>query len=70
MKEIEVKPMFEGQIHERQQFKVTIDGNDYQGIYHEGDIDWFHPHPENDLSDAHVDHIESQVHGFMKENNQ
>ncbi|MBS4196943.1 hypothetical protein [Lederbergia citri] len=60
--DFEVKPMFEGQFHERPQFKVTIQGNDYQGIRHDGEIKWFHPHPHKVFEDQHVEAIESQVH--------
>ena len=45
------KKMFEGQFHERDQFSLNVEGNHYKGIYHNGDISWFHPHPLNDLKE-------------------
>lgn len=59
--DIEVKPMFEGQHHERPQFKVNIQGNDYLGVLHEDEIKWFHPHPHKDFEDEHVEAVESQI---------
>ncbi len=63
----EVKPMFEDQFHERHQFKLTVEGNDYLGLFHEGEIHWFNPHPKENLGEGHVDAIESQVHEMMSD---
>jgi hypothetical protein len=63
--DFEVKPMFEDQIHERQQFSLTIQGGGYQGIFHDGEIHWFNPHPKNDLEEDHLEAVESKVHDLM-----
>lgn len=62
----EVKPMFEDQIHERHQFTLSIEGNDYRGIFHEGNIHWFHPHPANQFEEGHLDAIEAKVSDMMQ----
>ncbi|WP_338469737.1 DUF5342 family protein [Niallia sp. XMNu-256] len=56
------KKMFEGQIHERYQFSFSYEENQYKGIYHDGDISWFHPHPLNDLEKENLTNIEEEVH--------
>ncbi|MEH7092981.1 DUF5342 family protein (plasmid) [Priestia megaterium] len=63
----EVKPLFEGQVHERHQFSLYIQGNEYQGIFHDGDIHWFNPHPQNALEENHLQAVESKVHNLMTE---
>ncbi|MGG3888039.1 DUF5342 family protein [Metabacillus fastidiosus] len=62
----EIKPMFEGQFHERHQFTISIEGNEYKGIFHEGDIDWFNPHPANQFEEDDLDAIEAKVHDALK----
>ena len=32
--DFEVKTLFEGQVHERHQFTLNIEGHNYQGIFH------------------------------------
>ncbi|WP_223254441.1 hypothetical protein [Bacillus sp. HNG] len=66
-KDIEVRPMFEDQVHERHQFTISVDGSDYQGLIHEGEIHWFHPHPKHTFEESHVEAIESQVHEKISE---
>lgn len=61
----EIKSMFDEQVHERRQFKLTVEGTDYQGIFHEGEIHWFNPHPKHTLKGNHVEALESQVHEMM-----
>ncbi|MBS4205753.1 DUF5342 family protein [Lederbergia citrea] len=55
------KALFKDQIHERYLFSLNFKGHDYEGIYNEGDITWFNPHPRNDLKEIHLDKIESKV---------
>lgn len=59
--------MFEDQVHERHQFKLSVEGTDYQGLFHEGEIQWFNPHPKHTLEENHVGAIESQVHKLMSD---
>jgi hypothetical protein len=61
----EVKRMFEDQIHERHQFTLNIQGDNYQGVFHDGEITWFHPHPEKKLEDDHLEAVESKVYELM-----
>ncbi|MBT2667937.1 DUF5342 family protein [Bacillus sp. ISL-4] len=63
--DFEVKPLFEGQIHERQQFSLNIQGDNYQGIFHDGEIHWYNPHPKNNLEEDHLEAVESKVHDLM-----
>jgi hypothetical protein len=63
---IEVMQMFEGQAHERQQFKVTIQGNEYTGIFHDGEVHWFNPTPKNKLEEKHISSVEPKVHDLLK----
>jgi hypothetical protein len=62
---IEVEKMFEDQTHERHKFKVSIQGDDYSGIYHKGEVQWFHPQPRNTIEDEHMDSVESSIHERM-----
>ncbi|AZU64498.1 DUF5342 family protein [Neobacillus mesonae] len=61
------KTMFEGQFHERYQFSLNYKGNHYKGIYHDGDIAWFQPHPLNDLEKEFLNNIEEKVQERMQE---
>jgi hypothetical protein len=63
--DFEVKQMFEDQIHERQQFTLNIQGENYQGIFHDGEIHWFNPHPKDDLDNDHLRAVESKVQELM-----
>ncbi|MCS7460857.1 YheE family protein [Paenibacillus doosanensis] len=65
--EFEVKPLFEDQIHERYQFSLNHEGNDYNGVYHQGEISWFHPLPQNTLHDELLEEMEAQVHQKMQD---
>jgi hypothetical protein len=55
------KALFQNQIHERFSFLVNYRGNDYQGLYHEGIINWFNPQPLNKLDVKQLQQIESNV---------
>lgn len=63
--EIKVKPLFKDQFHEREQFKLNFEGDSYQGIFHEGKIQWFHPQPQSKLNDEDLEDVESKVHDLM-----
>lgn len=60
------KTMFEGQVHERQQFLLNYAENTYKGIYHNGEITWFHPHPLNNLEGEHLSNVEVEVYKRMQ----
>lgn len=60
------KQLFKNQIHERYLFSINCKGNDYQGIYHDGEISWFNPHPFNDLREKQLERVESSVSTKMQ----
>ena len=55
------KVLFEDQIHERFSFVINYQGNEYQGLYHEGVINWFNPQPLNEIGEKQLEIIESKV---------
>ena len=61
------KKMFKGQFHERDQFSLNVEGNHYKGIYHNGDISWFHPHPLNNVKEENLTNIEEEIHKRMQD---
>ena len=61
-KDVELTLAFEGRLHERLQFKIQIQGEEYKGFVHEGEIQWFHPHPQQELKNEHVQAIEVDIH--------
>ncbi|MHA6261401.1 hypothetical protein ACXYMX_16175 [Sporosarcina sp. CAU 1771] len=58
-------PLFEGQVNERLQFKLNIEGNDYQGIIYDEEIHWFHPQPYNKIEEDDLNFVESNVRNLM-----
>ncbi|MFJ7976676.1 hypothetical protein JNUCC23_09695 [Peribacillus sp. JNUCC 23] len=65
IKDFEIIPAFEDRLHERQQFTLQVQGDEYKGFVHEGEIQWFHPQPMQKLEDDHVQAIESEIHKKM-----
>jgi hypothetical protein len=61
--DIEMKPVFEDRPHERRQVILKVQGDEFKGFVHEGEIQWFHPHPKQKLKDEHVEAIEKEIHG-------
>jgi len=55
------EPLFVGQIHECQQFRLTINGEEYKGIYKDDEINWYHPKPTTINRVA----IEVKVYGLI-----
>ena len=55
------KALFQNQIHERFSFSLNYHGNDFKGIYHEGVINWFNPHPSTKIELQQLGKIESGV---------
>ncbi|KMY48538.1 hypothetical protein [Peribacillus loiseleuriae] len=62
IKDIEIEQVFEGKPHERHQFILKVDGEEFKGFVHEGEIQWFQPHPKQKLKDEHVEAIETEIH--------
>ena len=63
--EFKVKPLFEDQFHERHQFTLNIKGDNYQGIFHDGNIQWFYPQPETKLEEDDLQDLETKVYDLM-----
>ena len=59
------KALFQNHINERFSFSLKYQGNDFQGIYHEGVINWFNPHPLNKIESQQLGTIESSVTNKM-----
>ena len=66
LQNIEVmKPLFEGQANECFQFKLNIEGNDYRGIFHDKEVQWFQPQPYHKIGKDELDFVESNVCNLM-----
>lgn len=70
IKELELKPAFEDRIHERHQFSLQVQGDEFKGFIHEGEIQWFHPHPQQKHEDEIVQAMESEIHEKVAEHEQ
>ncbi|OCA85035.1 hypothetical protein [Pseudobacillus wudalianchiensis] len=62
VEDLEIKPAFEDEVHERHQFTLQVQGEEFKGFVHEGEIQWFHPQPQQKLEDKHVEAIENEIH--------
>jgi hypothetical protein len=60
--DIEMKQAFEDRPHERRQVILNVEGAEFKGFVHEGEIQWFHPHPKQKLQDMHIEAIETEIH--------
>ena len=65
--DIEMTQVFEDRPHERRQVTLKVQGQEYKGFVHEGEIHWFHPHPKQKLKDEHVEAIETEIHEKVAE---
>ncbi|CAM4024069.1 hypothetical protein [Lederbergia lenta] len=64
--DLEIKPMFDDKPQEAHIFKLTIQGNEYKGVFHEGKIQWLHPTPKRNFKEEHVEKIEEKIHEKMQ----
>ncbi|WP_338469736.1 hypothetical protein R4Z10_13050 [Niallia sp. XMNu-256] len=62
IKKMEMMQVFKDRPHERRQVILKIDEDEYKGFVHNGEIQWFHPHPKQKLNDEHVEVIETEIH--------
>ena len=53
--DIEMTQVFEDRLHERRQVTLKVQGHEFKGFVHEGEIQWFHPHPKQKLNEEHVE---------------
>ena len=59
--DFEVEEVFGERQHKRSQFKFIIDDRKYTGYYHDGEIQWMHPHPKQDVGEIEVKAVEAEV---------
>lgn len=64
--EMEVEPLLKKQASNMQMFKLKINGEEFKGTFHNGEIDWFHPKPRRKLDDERVEKVEKKVYDEMK----
>ncbi|WHX50920.1 hypothetical protein QNH46_09885 [Paenibacillus woosongensis] len=57
-----IKPLFEDTPHERKQFSLQMQGNEYKGFVHKGEVHWFHPQPHQKFEDEVLEVLESKIH--------
>ena len=62
IQDIEITQAFEDRPHERRQVTFKVDGDEYRGFVHNGDIQWFHPQPKHKLNEKHIEAIEAEIH--------
>lgn len=68
--DIVMEPMLTNQSREMHTFKLTIEGEQFKGLFLEnGDIQWFYPQPERKLENEVVEKMEKQVQQKMDEKN-
>lgn len=70
IQDLEIKPVFEDTAHMRQQFSLQVQGEEYKGFVHNGEIQWFHPQPQQKLEDDLVQVIESEIHEKVTQHEQ
>ncbi|MDY0394982.1 DUF5342 family protein [Virgibacillus halophilus] len=64
-KDFKVETIYDNRTYERHQFSFSIDGKEYKGDYHEGEIHWLNPHPQQDLDEKQLEWVESEVHRLL-----
>jgi hypothetical protein len=59
------EPLFEGRTYEHHQFIMTINGEEFKGVFKDDEINWYQPQPvvENDYRIE----VEKHVHGLLNE---
>lgn len=65
--DFEIEHLFEDRPYERHQFKFKIDGNEYKGNFHDGEIQWLNPHPKQVVGEARLQAVEIEVHALLGE---
>lgn len=62
IEDLQIKPAFEDTAHERHQFSLHVQGDEYKGFVHKGEIQWFHPQPQQKLEEGLVQILETEIH--------
>lgn len=65
--DFEIEPLYEDRPYERHQFKFKIDGNEYKGDFHDGEIHWLNPHPKQVVGEARLKSVEIEIHALLGE---
>ncbi|WP_211747130.1 DUF5342 family protein [Paenibacillus sp. Marseille-Q4541] len=68
--DIQIKPVFEDTAHERQQFSLYVQGEEFKGFVHNGEIQWFHPQPHQKLEEDLVQELETEIHEKVEQTEQ
>ncbi len=55
------KTLFKNQVNERFSFSLNYQGYNFQGLYHNGVINWFNPHPLNKVETKQLQQVETNV---------
>lgn len=63
----EIEPKFEDRQHERQQFKLVIEGKKFKGDYYNGQIHWLNPHPQQSINENKLQAIENEIYVLLDE---
>ncbi|MEK3887834.1 hypothetical protein [Bacillus sp. FSL K6-3431] len=62
IEEFEVKKeVFERLPHGLTHFEISLDGKSYEGHYRNGDVNWFHPQPEQGDHEMPIEEVEAEV---------
>lgn len=62
-----IDPLFEDQVHERHQFSLIIDEQEYTGILEDNEITWYHPQPDTVLDEHRVKEMEEEVLKLLRQ---
>ena len=62
-----IEPLFEDQVHERHQFSLMIDEQEYTEIVEDNEITWYHPQPQTVLDEQKVKEIEEEVYKLLRQ---
>ncbi|MFK4997305.1 hypothetical protein ACI2OX_06025 [Bacillus sp. N9] len=55
------KEIFERLPHGLIHFELSLEGRNYEGHYRNGDVNWFHPQPKEEVHDVEIDEVEAEV---------
>lgn len=70
IQEIEITPVFEDTPHERHKVSIHVQGEEYKGLVHNGEIQWFHPQPLQNLDKDTVQALETEIQEKVEQHEQ
>ncbi|MEH7254833.1 hypothetical protein V7111_22245, partial [Neobacillus niacini] len=66
VRNFEVEQILSGHpIHKRHEFSFTVDGDEFKGHFHEGEITWMHPNPKQILGEEKEAKIENKIRELL-----